>query len=219
MAFNTSQVVRNTCRATGKLSKWSRICSGIQKTSIAMSLLSYRAIPLSWAQQNWAWKTASNLGPPDSQDTHATMAISEKIQREGWEVQRQAERELWFVTSHEDLPSIPNNTEVWITTESVLVSGRVISPAGWPRSYLVETPSAQVERNLRQLTIAPSENSENSENSGTNQQSEVDNATPRRIMTQSRTGTAVNPPNWLYMSGVKHHPLCERGVSWSPLLA
>ena len=29
-----------------------------------------------------------------------------------------------------DLPSIPNNTEVWITTESELVSGRVISPAG-----------------------------------------------------------------------------------------
>jgi len=28
------------------------------------------------------------------------------------------------------LPSIPNNTEVWITTESELVSGRVISPAG-----------------------------------------------------------------------------------------
>ena len=93
-----------------------------------------------------------------------------------------------------DLPTIPDDTEVWITTESEPVSGRVISPAGRPRSYVVETPSGQIERNRSQLTVAPRENSENSE---TNQQPEVEAETPRRIMTRSRTGTTVNPPTRL----------------------
>ena len=46
-----------------------------------------------------------------------------------------------------DLPAIPDDTEVWITTDSGLVSGRVISPAGRPQLYVVETPSGQIEHN------------------------------------------------------------------------
>ena len=87
--------------------------------------------------------------------------------------------------------AIPDNTEVWITTDSGPVSGRVISPADRPRSYVVETPSGQIERNRSQLTVAPRENSE------TNHQPEIETETSHRIMTRSRTGTAINPPDRL----------------------
>lgn len=43
------------------------------------------------------------------------------------------------------LPAILDNTEVWITTDSGPVSGRMISPADRPQSYVVETPSGQIE--------------------------------------------------------------------------
>ena len=90
-----------------------------------------------------------------------------------------------------DLPAIPDDTEVWITTGSEPVSGRVISPAGRPRLYVVETPSGQIERNRSELTVAPRENSE------TNYRSETETETSRRVMTRSRTGTAINPPDRL----------------------
>ena len=85
-------------------------------------------------------------------------------------------------------------TQVWVTTESEPVLGRVISPASRPRSYVVETPTGQVERNRSQLTVVPGENLGNPE---TAQPPEVDTETPHRIMTRSRTGTSINPPNRL----------------------
>ena len=96
-----------------------------------------------------------------------------------------------------DLQPIPNDTEVWITTDSEPVSGRVVSPASLPRSYVVETQSGRIERNRSQLTVVPRENSGDSETPQVNQQPAVETETPRRIMTRSRTGTAVNPPNRL----------------------
>ena len=90
-----------------------------------------------------------------------------------------------------DLPAIPDDTEVWITTDSGPVSGRVISPTDRPRSYVVETPSGQIERNQSQLTVALRENLE------TNHQPQTETETSRRIMMRSRTGTAINPPDRL----------------------
>ena len=92
-----------------------------------------------------------------------------------------------------DLQPIPNDTEVWITTDSQFQE--VVSPASRPRSYVVEAQSGCIERNCSQLTIVQRENSENSETPQVNQQPAVETKTPHR-MTRSRTGTAVNPPDF-----------------------
>ena len=93
-----------------------------------------------------------------------------------------------------DLPPIPNETDVWVTSESEPVSGKVVAPADRPRSYVVDTPSGQIKRNHSQLIVVPSENSESYK---TTQQPEVETSPPRRIMTRSKTGTAVNLPDRL----------------------
>ena len=58
-----------------------------------------------------------------------------------------------------DLPSIPDDTDVWITTETEPAPGRVISPADRPRSYVMDTPSGQMVRNRSHLTVMPNEDS------------------------------------------------------------
>ena len=86
---------------------------------------------------------------------------------------------------------------MWITTEQEPVPGVVVSPADRPRSYVVETPSGQIERNRSQLQFVPerSENSDSSEPENTQQEGE--SPPPKRIMTRSKTGTTLRPPERL----------------------
>ena len=123
------------------------------------------------------------------QDAHTTVALSKVFQSAGPETKGETEFDLRHHAK--DLPDIPDDTEVWITTESEPVSGRVISPADQPQSCVVEMPSGRIECNRSQLTVVPRENSETPETN----QPQVETETPRRIMTRSKTGTAINPPN------------------------
>ena len=75
---------------------------------------------------------------------------------------------------------IPDDTPVWVNSDNGPVSGRVVTSAGTPRSYLVETPSGQLQRNRIQLRVVPEELSEPEE--------------PHRMMTRSQTGTEIRPP-------------------------
>ena len=50
---------------------------------------------------------------------------------------------------------IPDNTEIWITSESQPIQGKMLSPAGSPRSYVVSTLSGEVHRNWCHLNIVP----------------------------------------------------------------
>ena len=166
------------------------------------SLLSYRATPLSWcdlspAELSMGRRLRTSVPQTDNM-LIPPWAYYLKSFRELDRQQREKQKEN-FDSRHcaKDLPPIPNDTKVWITTESEPVSGRVISPAGRPRSYIGEIPSGQIERNRSQLMVVPRENSENPETSETSQQPATETETPRRIMTRSRTGTAVNPPNRL----------------------
>ena len=86
------------------------------------------------------------------------------------------------------LTPVTNDTDVWITSGDQPVSGRVISPASTPRSYVIETPAGQVRRNRQHLNVMPG-----------NHQPTNQIETPARepIMTRSRTGTQIHPPNRL----------------------
>ena len=75
------------------------------------------------------------------------------------------------------------------------MQGRIISPANRPRSYIVGIPTGQVERNQSQLQVVPSaEQSEIEQQAET--EMEIEPEHPSRIMTRSRTGTAIYPSTW-----------------------
>ena len=50
---------------------------------------------------------------------------------------------------------IQDDAEVWVRTDGHTVGGRIVGPAGTPRSYIVETPAGEVCRNQDHLTVVP----------------------------------------------------------------
>jgi len=54
-----------------------------------------------------------------------------------------------------NLPVIPDDTPVWVDPDHDLVSGKVVTSAETPRSYLVETSTGQIQRNRVQLRVIP----------------------------------------------------------------
>ena len=73
-------------------------------------------------------------------------------------------------------PLFPD-TPVWITTGNDRTPGQIRSPAATPRSYIVSTPSGELRRTRRHVT-------------------------PRSpVMTHSRSGIAVRPPDRMMLKG------------------
>ena len=102
-----------------------------------------------------------------------------------------------------DLPPVPIDTEVWISTDNGPIPGRIQSPATTPRSYVVSTPSGEVRRNRGQLRVVPSSNHPR-ENYQSNQQSQTpgenehsQSPVQHQIVTRSRTGVELRPPDRL----------------------
>ena len=67
----------------------------------------------------------------------------------------QAERSVQTVKKILRQSTLPDNSEVWVTSSSQPTQGRVITPVDTPRSYLVETPTGQIRRNQQHLNIIP----------------------------------------------------------------
>jgi hypothetical protein len=89
-------------------------------------------------------------------------------------------------------PRDPGRTEVLIESEGGPTSGHVRSSAEIPRSYIIETPSGSIQRNRRHLKPIPNNTSQQIA-SGPSEPEQ-----PNVIMTRSRTGTEIIPPERLY---------------------
>ena len=114
------------------------------------SLLSYRATSLSWCDLSsveLSMGSRLRTSIPKTDKMLIPLCSYLKTFREVDKNQKVKQKEKQEDLRHraKDLPAIPDNTEVCITIDSGLVSGRVISPADRPRSYVVETPSGQIE--------------------------------------------------------------------------
>ena len=97
------------------------------------------------------------------------------------------------------LPHIPENTSVWVTTEGKRIPGQVVTRTEEPQSYLVETPGGVLRRNRHHLQkIAPIQivNHYTHDNSATDQ-GQLQQSPPHVIMTRTRTGTVIRPPDCL----------------------
>ena len=94
-----------------------------------------------------------------------------------------------FDDSHRvhNLPDIPDNTDAWITTDGQNTPGMTVRGAEAPRSYIVQAFAGEVCRNRSQLNINPS--------TTTDTQPIANSHSP--VLTRSRTGTVINPPDRL----------------------
>ena len=81
-----------------------------------------------------------------------------------------------------EMPPIPDDSEVWISTDRGSTSGRIVSQAPTPRCYVVETDRGKVHRNQSQLRVVP-DSSQTQE--------------PNRIVTRSQAGVVLKPPDRL----------------------
>ena len=106
-----------------------------------------------------------------------------------------------------EMPLIPEDSEVWVTSGQDAIRGRVVTSTPAPRSYLIDTPSGIIRRNQQHLRVVPSlpenRSTQNQQtpdtNSSGNHRPPVDpqtrgNTRGSTILTRSRTGTAIVPP-------------------------
>ena len=97
---------------------------------------------------------------------------------------------------------LEDNTPVYISSgrNTSAIPGSVIQPAG-QRTYQVQTPTGITRRNRSFLRERPVELDEHSavQAENTNQKEETEQTVVKRspILTRSRTGTTINPPDKL----------------------
>ena len=78
------------------------------------------------------------------------------------------------------------------------ISGRIVTAGETPRSYVVETDSGELQRNRSHLIVAPeTEQDSTPENAAETEQQPEPATSPRRIMTRTRTGANIQPPEGL----------------------
>ena len=160
-----------------------------------MALLSYRATPLPWcdltpAELLMGRQLRMNL-PVLKEQLSPNWSYLEKFRERNDEYKHKQKRDYDRRHQARPLPPIPDGSEVWVTSDNQPVPGRVTTSAGTPRSYLVETPQGVVRRHRSHLNVVP----DSPIASTTPEQPSPPSPLP--IMTRSRTGTAIRPPERL----------------------
>ena len=108
--------------------------------------------------------------------------------RENDSVFKQSQKENYDRTRrNKPQAEIPVGTAAWVTTGNQQTTGRIVSPAETPRSYMVETPTGQFRRNRQHLrvTITPNNSTSTSDTTISTQRSP--------IQTRSCTNTSIFP--------------------------
>ena len=167
-----------------------------------LTLLSYRATPLPWCGRSPAEllmgrKICSTLPMPTSTLVPEWPYVKE-FQQANEKFKQQQKADYDRCHRVQDLPEIPDNTDVWITTGGHPVAGRTVTMAETPRSYIVQTPTGEMRRNRSQLNIAPPTADTQTADDIPQTASHTEEEQARSpIMTRSRTGTHIAPPNRL----------------------
>ena len=177
-------------RSNGLAERTVKTIKNLMKKSADLNLLllNYRSTPLHWCNLSpsellMGRRIRTALPQVPEQLTPQWNFLSEFREQD---TKFKKEQEKNYNRRHrvQNIPELPENMPVWITTDSACEPGTVISPAGTPRSYIVETSNGQVRRNQQHLTPIPTE-----------QHPCVTRSSP--VQTRSRTGTVVTPPNRL----------------------
>ena len=155
-----------------------------------MLLLSYRSTPLHWCNLSPSellmGRRVRTTIPQVSNQLIPEWSFLPEFCKQDEKFKREQEKQYNRRHHAQNLPDLPDNTPVWVTTNNTSEPGTVVSPAGTPRSYIVETSNGQVRRNQQHLTPVPTE-----------QHPSVTRDSP--VQTRSRTGAVVRPPERLLL--------------------
>ena len=90
----------------------------------------------------------------NQETSHTKLASSQGVSWEGQGNERATEGNLTYDQQHRvhPIPTLPDNTSVWVKTKAHEIPSRVVTPADTSHSYVVEVPSGQVRRNRAALT-------------------------------------------------------------------
>ena len=161
------------------------------------ALLSYRATPLPWcnlspAELLMGRRLRTTLPQTDNQLVPKWPFLPE-FKRLNRDFKKRQKVDFDHRHRVRELPPIPDDSGVWVSTERDPIPGTVTSSASTPRSYIIDTPAGELRRNRGQLRVVP--------NSIETQQTHVPDTPPGdtpenppcQIMTRSRSGVQLKP--------------------------
>jgi len=173
-------------------------------TDTYLALLSYRSTPLPWCNYSPAELLMGRRIKTDIPQTTSHLTpqwhFLPDFRQKDKEFKEKQKRN--YDRRHRVRPAdtLPDDSSVWVTTGNSQTPGRVVSNAGTPRSYLVNTPSGPVRRNRQHLNRRLSRTDDNiSDIPDIPTTTPSQRAEPERdkIMTRTQTGTDIRPPNRL----------------------
>lgn len=127
-----------------------------------VALLSYRATPLPWCKLSPAelcmGRKVRTTVPQTNHHLIPKWPYLDKFREENRKFKQSQKRNFDKRHRVRNLSPIPDDTEVWVTSENQPIRGRVVEQAN---SYVVETPAGQVHRNRSHLTVVPENQIEN----------------------------------------------------------
>ncbi len=124
-----------------------------------MALLSYRSTPLPWcglspAELCMGRRLRTSI-PQATKQMMPEWQYLEEFREKNKEYKKTQKHNFDKRHRTRDLPEIPEGSQVWIKSEKQPIEGTVLSSAGQPRSYVVDTPTGQLHRNRSHLKIIP----------------------------------------------------------------
>ena len=134
-----------------------------------MALLNFRSTPLSWtnfspAELLMGRQLRANL-PQTIQQLTPKWKYVDAFRKEDAEAKRRQKQDYDNHHKATPLPSLENETAVWVDTDGKRTAGKVVARDPAPRSYIVETESGCLRRNRSQLNPSPSGSSTPSDTS------------------------------------------------------
>ncbi len=173
-----------------------------------MALLTYRTTPLTWC----------GLSPDEllmGRRLRTSLPQTDKLLIPEWsylpefknaddQLKTQQKRDFDKRHRAHELPDLHVGTHVWVKTgEQDPIPGRVVGTAARPRSYVVDVPTGQLERNRKHLTVIPDATlvSDPEDDLPQDLSDPLTQPSPKKIMTRSQTGTKIIPPDRLGLKG------------------
>ena len=167
-----------------------------------IAVLSYRATPHPWCGYSPAelcmGRRIRTAVPQSNAMLIPQWSYLNEFREKNAEFKRKQKEQFDSRHGAKKLPDIPDDSEVWITSGDRPISGRIVSAGETPRLYVVETDSGELQRNRSHLIVAPdAEQDSTPENAVETEQQPAPATPPRRIMTRTRTGANIQPPERL----------------------